>query len=241
MRAVGALGVIEPPPIQISSSVFEGSLAALFVCVRDHKVELRDIPLFPICQAYFEYMIALDHQDLDQSSAAISALAYLLERKAWLLLPTLEPEPEIEDAAELPDPTIQEFAAAIAALAIWREERNQLFFRTPGNLVDPYEIPFALEDISASDLAREFERVLRLATPEPFEPPSKPRLSLQEQMRLVLLVMTSEWRSLADILPIPLSREQAVYWFLALLELLRLGQIRAVWSGDDIVYARPTE
>ncbi len=233
----GGLGVIEPPPIFVSTPVFDGSLAMLFTCVRDHKVNLLDVPLFPICEAYFHYLMAIENKNLDESAAALGALAYLLERKAWLLLPTDDPEPMVDDPLELPAPTAHEFQAAIEALSEWHEARRQLFFRS-GSGPDPYELPFALEDISAVDLAREFERILREATPEPFESPSKPRISLQEQMRKVLLVINYEWQTLSQVLPLPITRNEAVYWFLALLELLRLGQIGAKWVGEDIAYAR---
>src|SRR3712207_861248 len=103
------LGVVAPPPIHVESPRFTGSLATLFTCVRDRKVDLLDVLLFPICEAYFAYLLGTVDKDLDEAAAALAALAYLLERKAWALLPTPEPEPEVEEELQLALPTTEEY------------------------------------------------------------------------------------------------------------------------------------
>ena len=131
-HAISPLGVVAPPPIHVQSAAFEGSLAMLFNCVREHKVELLDIPLAPICEAYFAYILSSPDTGLDEAAAALVALAYLLERKAWLLLPTPEPEPEELDALEPLEPTVHEFTAAIEALRIWHAEAGKKGWDKPG-------------------------------------------------------------------------------------------------------------
>jgi segregation and condensation protein A len=237
---VSALGVIAPPPIHVESPHFQGSLATLFSFVRDHKVDLLDIPLFPICEAYFSYILQTQVSDLDEAAAALSALAYLLERKAWALLPVPEPEPEYESESEDYEPTIHQYGLAISALSHWYEAREQIFFRSPDAGPDPYELPYQLSNVTAADLARAFERLLNRAQPEPVAPLSKPRKSLEEQMQLVLLAVSDEWRPLEKLVTEPFTREDAVYWFLALLELIRLGQIAARLEGEDVQFARAT-
>lgn len=235
---VTALGVIAPPPIHVQTPTFDGSLATLFQFVRDHKVDLLDVPLFPICEAYFSYLVGAE-QDLDSAAAALSALAYLLERKAWLLLPVPEPEPdEYEEPMELPEPTSQEFHLAIEVLQQWHEERSQLYFRSADAGPDLYELPYTLANVSSSDLARAFERLLRKAEPEPMRPLSKPRRSLEEQIKVVLLAVGHDWKTLEQLVTEPFTRSEAVYWFLALLELMRLGQVQARLTEDDVEFAR---
>lgn len=236
-EAVTALGVIAPPPIHVVTPTFDGSLAALFQCVRDRKVDLLDVPLFPICEAYFSYLLQADAKNLDEAAAALAALAYLLERKAWLLLPVEEPEPEIEEAFELPAPTAHEFHAAIAALEMWQEERARCYFRTADFGPDPYEVPYTLGNVSLGDLARAFERLLSRAKPEDVKPLNKPRRSLSDMMGLVLRSLSAEPRTLEELVEEPFTRSEAVYWFLALLELIRLAQAVASLDGDDVRFA----
>jgi segregation and condensation protein A len=235
---ISALGVVSPPPIHVQTPTFEGSLATLFACVRDHKIDLLDVPLFPICEAYFAYMLNADLRSLDEAAAALAALSYLLERKAWLLLPVPDPEPEMDEAMEALEPTIHEFFPAIEALRLWHDERSMLFFRSPEAGPDPYELPYQLANVSVGDLARAFERLLKKAAPEPLEPLSKPKRSLQEQMKAVLLAVGTEFKTLEQLVAEPFTKSEAVYWFLALLELIRLGQVVARVTGDDVEFGR---
>ncbi len=235
---IAALGVVAPPPIQVQTPTFDGSLGLLFQCVRDHKVDLMDVPLAPICEAYFLYLLESPSVVLDEAAAALIALAYLLERKAWALLPVIEPEPELEEPVELPSPTVRQYDAAIEALQLWQEERSRSYFRSFESGPDPYEVPYSLKNVSAADLALAFERVLRRAKPDSVEPLGAPRKSLAEQMAIVLKRIAKEWLSLDVLVPEEVTRSEAVYWFLALLELVRLGQIGVRLNEGDVEFAR---
>jgi segregation and condensation protein A len=231
------LGIVAPPPLHIAAPAFEGSLATLLKCVRDHKVDLRDIPLAPVCEAYFEYLLSSATPDLDEAAAALVALAYLLERKAWVLLPVDDPEPEVEEPLELPDPTVHEYDLAIEALKIWHEERSRVYFRSPEAGPDPYELPYTLANVKADDLARALERLLSRAVPAKVESLSKPRKTLSEVMRLVLSALTSTFKPLEELITAPYTREDAVYWFLAILELIRLGRVNVQADEQEVRFA----
>jgi len=236
---VTAFGVVAPPPIQVESPRFTGSLATLFLCVRERRIDLRDVPLTPICEAYLRYLIESPKTDFDEAAAALLALAYLLERKAWILLPTEEPEPELDDPAELIEPTTHLFQGAIKTLRHREEERARVFFRPADAGPDPYEVPYVLGSASVRDLARALQRLLARANPEPMAPPARPRRSLAEQMKAILRVLDDQWRNLADLLPQPFTRVDAVFAFLAVLELLRLGQAAVRVTDREALFARP--
>ncbi len=238
-RALSALGVIAPIDIDIRIPAFEGSLATLFHVVRERKIDLMEVPLFPICEAYFRYILTATLENLDEAASALSALSYMLERKAWLLLPIDEPEPElVEDDLVSIMPTAQEYRVIMEALSIWHDERAELFFRSPEAGPDPYELPFTLSNVTSLDLARAFEKVLLKATPDVVEPLNRPRKSLQEQMSTVLRILGREFAELIDLMPLAYTRTDAVYWFLALLELMRLGRVLVRVQGETVGFAR---
>lgn len=237
---VTALGVISPPPIPVDSEVFKGTLGALFQCVRDRKVDLMEVPLFPVCEAYFRYLIHHAERDLDEASVALVALAYLLERKAWMLLPTPEPEPEVlDDATLMPLASIGEFEAAIEVLRVYQEERAKCFFRAAG-AGGSYELPIEFGEIDPVLLAVSFERLLERAVPPEFVPVSKERRSISEMIDLIYANLAIEGLTLLDIVPQPFTKEMAVYSFLALLELVRLGLAVAFVREDEIFFAKVT-
>ena len=236
-RVVTPLGVVAPPPIHIQSPKFEGSLATLFTCVRDHKIDLRDVPLLPICEAYLTYMLA-EVPNLDEAAAALAALSYLLERKAWLLLPVHEEEPEPEELLELPVSTIYEYGIAIEALRSWHEDRAALFFRASNQGPNPYELPYELEEVAPDALVLAFKRLLDRSVPNEELPRPRMARSLAEEMRKVLLATCYEWRSLETLAPVTATREDVVYWFLSLLELMRMGQVQARVVDGEAEFCR---
>lgn len=228
-------GVAVPPPLKIDSPTFQGSLATLFHLARDGRVDLSGIPLLPVCIAYLEYIHEGGAQNVDEAGAALLALAYLVERKAWSLLPIADP-PEPEELPELPEPTAHEFALAVDALDENYRKRAQMFFRTETAEGADYEIPIEISHLTTAHLARALERILSRAVPLVIERLQRPRPSLAEVMRSVLeRIRAAEHRlGFEHLLPEPFTRLDAVFVFLAVLELLRVGQIRAVIDGEEI-------
>ena len=235
---VGPLGIAHEPPISIECDAFSGSLGLLLQSVKNHKVDLLGVPMLPICEAYFAYVLQTTEHDLDQAAAALAALAYLLERKAWMLIPIPEDEPSGDDLLE-PfeyDPTIHEFGPAIAALWHAHEERESHYFRSAGDEA-LYEVPFDLSEVSSGDLARALERLLRRAVPEKPEILSKPRRSLADQMVIVAKTLPDAYKPLDEIVEGEFTRSEAVWWFLALLELIRLGRAKVALMDGEVMFA----
>jgi len=235
--SLSPLGVVAPPPIDIQCEAFSGSLAALFQVVRQRKVDLLQVPLQPICEAYFQYLLANPEGDLDSAAAALVALSYLIQEKSHALIPVPETYLDDPDLDFNVDPYVHEFAPAIQALEMFEEERDQVFFRGSSQ-GDLYELPFTLGQVTSADLSLAFERLLRKAQPDTPEILQKPRRSLADQMQVVRDTLTDDFRSLLDIVPDPFTRTEAVWWFLAMLELIRLGQARVVLGDDDVLFAR---
>ncbi|MDQ2985106.1 MAG: hypothetical protein M3R13_00095 [Armatimonadota bacterium] len=226
-------GLATPVPLRVESPGFQGSLATLFHLARDGRIDLSGIPLTPVCIAYCEYIREMPEDDVDAAGAALLALAYLVERKAWSLLPIADPPPP-EEIGELPEPTVHEFAIAVDSLEERHRERSQLFFRQ-GESPDSYEVPMAPGAASAADLARAFERILLKAKPVDMEPLARHRPSLADVMKDVLKhVREAGSATIEAVLPSDFTRLDVVFVFLAVLELMRIGQIKAIAENNDL-------
>ncbi len=233
----GHFGVFDPPEIYVECRAFAGSLATLFLWVRDKKVDLLEVPLAPICEAYFRYVLDDAGSDPERSSVALAALSHLLERKAWALLPVPDSEePEDDDLFSQIEPYVYAFGPAIERLGELRHERDMLFFRTACD--SPYEVPFDTAEVSSNDLARALERLISRAKPDPVGHLSKPRRSLSDQMVVVLKALRNEFTTLEDLVSVEFTRSEVVWWFLALLELIRLGQALVRMSDESVMFAR---
>lgn len=233
-------GIAAPPPLRVQSDAFEGSLVTLFHLVRDGRIDLSGIPLAPVCSAYTEYLETTGIEDMDAAGAALLALAYLVERKAWSLMPIADPPPP-QELPELPDPTVHEYARAVDLLEEWHRERGRLFFRS-AEPSDTYEIPFDIGKIKPEDLARALDRILNKAKPIDVTPLGKPRPSLAEVMKSVMAkVRDLGQTNIEALLPDEYTRLDVVFVFLGLLELLRIGQLTAEMKNNDILFSRKSQ
>lgn len=229
-EALSPTGVLPVAPFDIETSLFQGSLALLFASVRERKVDIQGVPLGPICEAYCLYVLELSEAELEPAMVGLAALAYLLERKAWGLLPNEDQEPLAEEPTELPEATAHLYADAIEVLKTLKEQREAKHFRNI-EAAGLAEIPFELEGITIDHLSATLEDLLRRATPEPLEISARPRRRLSEQMAVVLRSLSQTPRTLPQLMPEPFTKSEAVWCFLSLLELMRLGQ--AVAREDE--------
>lgn len=238
-QIAAVFGVIEPPPIHIETRNFQGPLTALFLMVRDHKIDLLGVPLGPICEAYLKYLLESTEPCLESHAVAVSALCWLLERKAWMLIPVEqeEEEPEDHDILDEVEPYVQEFLPAIDSLLDKKDEREHLFFRT-GDQSSLYELPFEADTITTFDLAKALEAVLARAKPDTPERLDKPRRSITEQMIVVLRELRDEPLELQDLISAEFTRSEVVWWFLALLELIRLGQASVKMHEGTVKFSK---
>jgi segregation and condensation protein A len=233
-ESLSPVGISTPPPLRVESEAFEGSLVTLFHLARDGRVDLTGIPLAPVCAAYTEYLADMSGDDVDSAGAALLALAYLVERKAWALLPIADPPPP-QELPELPEPTAHEYARAVDVLEEWHRERGRLFFRS-ADPSDAFEIPFDIGKVRPEDLARALDRLLSKAAPVDVAPLGKPRPSLADVMKGVIRKVRELGRSTIEAsLPEGYTRLDVVFVFLAVLELLRIGQIQAEPIDGEIV------
>lgn len=231
-------GLVAPPPIHIESPVFTGSLVTLFRLAREARIDMGEIATLPICEAYFAYLATRPDASLDEAAAALAILAYLVERKAWTLVPRPDTEPEMpEEAATIILPTSERYEPVVQALRQGLEERALLFFRTAEPDPDGYEVPLDLGEVGPGDLARAFERLLKRAAPTPAPPLGQPRPSLQETMRKILVRLIAAGGSLETLFEPGYTRSDAVVGFLALLELVRLGQARIMLNEGEVLFA----
>jgi len=232
-----ALGLIAPPDLQIESDGFTGSLGTLFKLAREHRIDLANVAIAPICASYWVYVLECRDHDLEPAAVALVALAYLVERKAWGLLPTNVPEPEeAEELAPL-EPWVAEFTDAILALSEKADERDALYFRA-SDPRDQYELPMDFESVDATALALALQRLLERAAPDPPGHTQKPSRSLSDVILVVMGELTPSFRELGEMLPDGYTRTDCVWWFLALLELMRLGQARAKVEDGLAMFCR---
>ena len=217
---------------------FEGPLDLLLHLIREHRVDIYDIPIALITEQYLATMAHWESMDLAIAGEYIVMAATLIEIKSRMLLPApfqeeLEVEPE-DPRAELVQRLLeyQKYQGTVETLRGWEEHRRTLFFRGALENPDDYVLPLPEGALNAETLFLALQRVLQIAgvADEPITAVMpKRRVSLRMKMVEVVRRVRAhpEGIEFSCLFELPCARAEIVLTFLALLELLRLGRVHA--------------
>lgn len=240
----------------IKLPAFEGPLDLLLHLIREHKVDIYDIPIVEVTSQYLEYLSLMESLDLNIAGEFFVVAATLLEIKSKLLLPALPSEAEAEEGidprAELVEKLLEyeRYKNASESLLLLEENRKKMFWRMTDEL-DDYDAPIIPLNLQAMDLLFALQRMLAEAGEDQEEITSieKQKISLKMRMREVMSRIKhagetgTSFTALFDDMII-FTKIEIVMTFLALLELLRLRKIKVRQKkplSDIQIWATPDE
>ncbi|MDQ2799695.1 MAG: segregation/condensation protein A [Armatimonadota bacterium] len=229
------------PPVALAA--FEGPLDLLLHLIREHRVDIADIPIVEITDHYLAYLRAMEAMNLSVAGEFLVMAATLLEIKSRMLLPK-PPRENLPEDEQGDDPRrelaerlleYQRYQAFVETLGAWEDDRRHLFFRGQADYGGLYELPIAFGQLSPQSLIRALTRMLaESGTGE------DDVTSVRRRKITLRLAMASLWRRIQssgsdgllfeDCFARPYVRLEIVLTFLALLELLRQGQVKAEQS-----------
>jgi segregation and condensation protein A len=228
--------VAEASPLTVRLDAFEGPLDLLLHLCRTAEVDLARLPLRSVTDQYLGYLESVEFQELETAGAFLVMAATLIYLKSKLLLPVAAAEPE-EALDEEGEMLRRELAARLSEyarvkdLGAWlgaREaEQARLWGRPGSELPAPDDIP--LTDLSVDLLARALRRLAEEHRRRaPHGAPEPEPLSVLERMGEILGLLRHTWSLLfSSVAGSGKVRAEWVVTLLALLELARLGQVRA--------------
>lgn len=242
--------LVAPDGLRLRVGEFEGPLDLLLHLCRTNEIDLAALPIRTITDQYLVHLEAMEFQDLEAAGAYLVIAATLIYLKSKLLVPPDgEGEEELDDEAQELRQELEERLreyARVKALGGWLADREAeqalLWARPRGYLPAPEEVP--LEDLSPDLLARALTRLIeeqRKQRPREVEPDVP---SVLDRMSEILSVVRDTWSLLFSTLAgTERRRSEVVVSLLAVLELVRLGRIRAQQSElfGEIVLEPKTE
>src|SRR5436305_10821567 len=83
------------PPVALP--VFEGPLDLLLHLIREHKIDIADIPIVQITDYYLAHLRAMEAMNLTVAGEFLVMAATLLELKSRMLLPKPPREEPVEE------------------------------------------------------------------------------------------------------------------------------------------------
>ena len=231
---------------KIRLEIFEGPLDLLLYLIKRDEIDIYDISLERITHQYLEYLQAFRELNIDLAGEFVVMAANLIYWKSRSLLPADQQPPE-EDADEH-DPRwelirqlieYKKFKDAAAALHRRELEQERIFAREGGT--QPPDGPLRLGEVGIFQLINAFQAVIkRVEARQDVQEIFGERFSVSEKIELILQrVGGGVSLRFSDLFAGMASRVEIVVTFLALLELIRLQQVRALQRGvfEDIEIA----
>ena len=224
---------------------FEGPLDLLLFLIREKKLDIKTVPLASVTGQYMEYLSQLDQLDLDLASEFIEVGATLMEIKSKQILPKVREEEE-ESAEELEErlrARLEEFALLKEAGEKLREQETLGRFYKPAEPIKEI-IKYTLEGVAMDDLVSAFQKMiqrLERRTPPPPRMIRLDRFTVSDKIAEVRRRLEVEDNfSVFTLLDEDASKSEVINVFLALLELLKMGEVRALQTGkfDDIILTK---
>lgn len=234
--------------IQIALPLFEGPLDLLLHLIKQNKIDIYDIPVALITKQYLDYLELMKELDLEIASEFLIMAATLVYIKSRMLLPRSESEQQEDDPRKELVEQLIEYEALKEVSSSLRERYDywsKSYLRDFSNEIDApvYEI----YEISVYDLFVAFRKLI--------EKPEPPIIIVQELIKVedkiehiqkVLREKKSvKFYELFDNYSKngdKASKLEIIVTFLALLELLKLGVIKAYQEKNfDIIYIKLEE
>jgi segregation and condensation protein A len=221
---------------KVKLEIFEGPLDLLLYLIKRDELDIYEISLERITRQYLEYLQAFKELNIDVAGEFVVMAANLIYLKSRSLLPVDQQPPE--DDAEEDDPRwdlirqlieYKKFKEAAAQLQVRQLEQEGIFVRQGGAIDLPMMAPLRLGEIGIFQLINAFQAVIkRIEARENLSEIFGEHYTVSDKIEWILQrVSDGVPLRFSELFIAMASRVEIVVTFLALLELIRLRQIRA--------------
>lgn len=217
---------------------FEGPFEVLLYLIRSQEIDVFDIPVATITEQYLRFLDLMREENLEVAGDFLVMAATLIQMKARMLIPPSEVEEEEEEEEEEEDPRVElveklleyrKFRDVAERLERLEEERAHWFTRKAKPDIEPADDEEEeYLDVSLHDLIAAFKGVLRFMSDDLFHNVSTEHHSVDDKIAEIEESLAVHGRmSWTDLFQACRDRVELVCCFLAILELCRMGRIRA--------------
>jgi segregation and condensation protein A len=233
---------------KVRLEIFEGPLDLLLYLIKRDEIDIYDISIERITRQYLEYLQAFKELNVDLAGEFVVMAANLIYLKSRSLLPVDQQPPDEE--AEEDDPRwdlirqlieYKKFKEAAAQLHVRELEQERIFSRDGGSAATISAAPLRLGEVGIFQLINAFQNVIkRVETREDLREIFGEHFTVSDKIEIILHRVAGGVRlRFSDLFGTIASRVEIVVTFLALLELIRLKQVRATQANpfDEIEIA----
>jgi segregation and condensation protein A len=230
-----------PDAYKVKLDSFEGPLDLLLHLIRKHELNIYDIPIAIITEQYLQYIEMMQELDLDVAGEFLVMASTLIHIKSRMLLP--RPETAAGDDTDAEDPREQlvrrllehqKFKAAAELLHERETLRSAQHMRPDTRIADAAGDGYEPElEVDLFSLLAAFRGVLERANRRPRMVLPPEQISIEDRMHQLLgRLSETDACGFEDLFADgDGSRGFMIVTFLALLEMIRLKQVRIFQQG----------
>ena len=248
--------------LNVKVEAYEGPMELLLTLIEKNKIDIYDIPIAQLTSDYLAEIEKMENDDMEQMSEFIVMAAELIDIKSKMLLPREKDEndEEIDPREELEKRLAEyrKFKMISEKLFEMQSECGQSVFKgEDGEIMkeakkeEPTEIGVILEGIDMDILYRIFEDVLKRKETRTdkirsgFKSVTKAVYNIDDMISYLKDLLTLSGKiSFRGIFRKTSTKAEIVVTFLAMLELIKEKDIRAVQSenfSDITIYRQEAE
>ena len=239
--------------LNIKLEVFEGPFDLLYHLITKKEIDIYDIPISEITEQYLDFLESGSNINPDNMSEFILMAATLIEIKAKLLLPLKDSGEEEDPRSELVQKLIEykKYKEAAKILNENFSEAARIFYKNTEFVKPSLKKDSSIEDmlfgLTIEDIFNAFQDVIRrkeLKTDKirsGFKTIYRDIYTVEEKIKYIknLLVLTPKLY-FSEIFKEDSEKPEIITTFLALLELIRLKEVRVMQKSlfDEILITK---
>ncbi len=214
-------------------SVFEGPLDLLLHLIKENKIDIYDIPIVHITRQYMDSLAVMKELNLEIAGEFLVMAATLIHIKSKMLLPP--DEEQFEEQAEDPRAELvqrlleyQAFKEASSKLRKKEDIWRNIFRRIPSQEGNPgIEPEPLLFEVGLFDLMSAFKDLLSKTSEDVMEI-TRETLTVADKINFIIEKLDSEEGiKFENLFSDNFTKMALIITFLALLEIIRLGLVKA--------------
>lgn len=218
---------------QVNLDMFRGPLDLLLYLVKRHEVDISEIPIARVAEQFLEYLRVIELIDVERAGDFLVMAATLMEIKSKMLLPRSdgtapeEADPRLDLVRQLIE--YKKFKEAAILLEAQAERQLSRLARQPLELpAEPDLAQQPLRQVELWDLVSAFGRLMRETLALQPQQIVVDQTPIHVYMESILRRLASETTlAFSAVFTPPHNRARLVGLFLAVLELIKGGQIAA--------------
>ncbi len=209
--------------IKVDTNLFEGPIDLLVYLVTKREVDIRSISISEITDEFLNYINSMRNLNIPVASDFILMAAILTKLKSEAVFSTEDNQKPKEVLSKIIDMYISSKKAA-ENIKNLEEESTKSFYNDPSDLIFYLQEKPIIAN-TAKDLREAFEKLENNKKPRTYIKIKQETLKVSDKIEELRKILDDEpLVSFSRILKKSLSKFEAVTYFMALLELCRMGE-----------------